>query len=84
MVRIYVNLAQKYNKTPAQVALKFLLSRGIAIIPKTKTIERLKENFDCWNFELVEDDIKKIKALHKNLRIAEFESFFPPEIDIFD
>lgn len=42
--------AQKYGKSQAQIVLKFLLWRGIGVIPKTKTLERLKENYDSWNF----------------------------------
>lgn len=39
---IFVIAAQKYSKTPAQIVLKYILSRGMGVIPKTKTIERLK------------------------------------------
>jgi diketogulonate reductase-like aldo/keto reductase len=46
--------AQKYSKTPSQIILKFTLSRGVGVVPKTKTVERLKENFDSWSFELSE------------------------------
>ncbi len=64
--------------------MKFVMSRGLGVIPKTKTIERLKENFDSWNIELAEDDMKKLKGLHKSLRIVDFRSFFPQEVDLFD
>ena len=55
-------IAQKYNKTPAQVALKFLLQRDICIIPKSKNPSRLEENFNL-NFTMNENDIKKLKKL---------------------
>ena len=53
---------QKYNKTPAQIALKFLLQRDIYIIPKSKNSDRLVENLDL-NFTIDENDMNKLKKL---------------------
>jgi diketogulonate reductase-like aldo/keto reductase len=44
----------------------------------------LKENFDSWSFELAEEDVKKLKALNRNLRICDMKNFFGQEIDPFD
>ena len=55
-------IAQKYNKTPAQIALKFLLQRDIHIIPKSKNPKRLEENFN-FSFTINENDMNKLKTL---------------------
>ena len=60
--QIINEIAQKYNKTPAQIALKFLLQRDIYIIPKSKNSDRLVENLDL-NFTIDENDLNKLKKL---------------------
>ncbi|MCD8309480.1 MAG: aldo/keto reductase [Clostridia bacterium] len=57
------DIGTKYNKTVAQVALRFLLQSGVILIPKTTHIERMKENFDIFNFSLNQTDMEKISAL---------------------
>ena len=61
-----VKVAQKHGKTPAQIALKFQIQRGIVVIPKTTNPARMKENIDLFNFELSEDEINILKRLDKN------------------
>ncbi|MED4040964.1 aldo/keto reductase [Niallia taxi] len=61
-----VKVAQKHGKTPAQIALKFQIQRGIVVIPKTTNPSRMKENIDLFNFELSEDEINILKRLDKN------------------
>lgn len=55
-------IAQKYDKTPAQVALKFLLQRDIYIIPKSRNPKRLKENLNL-NFTINENEMSKLRKL---------------------
>lgn len=55
-------IAQKYDKTPAQVALKILLQRDIYIIPKSKNSSRLEENLNL-NFTINENGMNKLKNL---------------------
>ena len=43
---IILRLAQKYNRSPAQIAMKFVLQQGMVIIPKSETPSRLKENLN--------------------------------------
>ena len=50
-------LAQKYAKTPAQVLLRYLVQRGIPVIPKASTAQRMRENTDIFGFELTEDEM---------------------------
>ncbi|TFK19277.1 D-xylose reductase [Coprinopsis marcescibilis] len=61
-------LATKYEKTPAQVLLRWASQRGLAVIPKSSSPQRLKENLEHFVFDLAEDEIKSITALNKDLR----------------
>lgn len=60
------SIGEKYNKTVAQVILRWHLQRGIVIIPKTTHIERMEENFNIFDFELSQDDMDEITKLNKN------------------
>ena len=66
---VLVEIAKKYNKKPAQIALKFVINRNMIPIPKSSNAERIKENFDLFDFELDEDDMNKIKTLDKKYQI---------------
>lgn len=61
-----VEIAKTHGKTTRQIALKFLMQNGIGIIPKSVHIDRIKENFDLFDFELSENEINVLKALDKN------------------
>jgi len=71
------SLAQKYNKTAAQVLLRWATQRGLAVIPKTSDPKRLIENLDCNSFDLTLDEMKAIGALNKNIRFNN-----PPDVRI--
>ena len=62
---ILVNIGKKYNKTSAQVMLRYQLQRNIVIIPKSTHIERMKQNFDIFDFELNKEDMDEILKLDK-------------------
>ncbi|KAK6184090.1 hypothetical protein SNE40_006623 [Patella caerulea] len=62
-------LASAKGKTPAQIVLRCLLQRGLIIIPKSSTPARIKENFDLFDTELSEDEMKQMAALDRNLRV---------------
>lgn len=63
-----IEIAQKYNRSVAQVILRWNTQRGVIVIPKSVKVERLKENLDIFNFEISEEDMKQIHALNRNLR----------------
>jgi len=56
-------VAEKHNKAPSQVLLRFLAQQEIVVIPKSVTPARIKSNFEIMDFELDEDDLKKLDAL---------------------
>lgn len=59
------SIGDKYNKSVAQVILRWLLQRGIVPLAKTVNKERMKQNIDVFNFELNEDDMNEISSLDK-------------------
>ncbi|OOB77318.1 MAG: glyoxal reductase [Epulopiscium sp. Nele67-Bin002] len=65
-----VELANKYGKSAAQIVLRWHLQRGIVIIPKSKSENRIAENFAVFDFELSADDMASISALNKNQRMG--------------
>ncbi|KAH3683618.1 hypothetical protein WICPIJ_005400 [Wickerhamomyces pijperi] len=52
-----LRIAQKYGKSPAQVLIKWSLQKGFVPLPKSKSLERLRDNLDVFDFELTKDDI---------------------------
>lgn len=60
---LLVSISKKYNKSVAQIILRWIVQRGIVVIPKSVRKERMKENFEIFDFELSEDDSEKIKNL---------------------
>ena len=53
-------IGEKYGKTAAQVALRWNTQRGVSILPKSTHVERMEQNINIWDFELIEDEMKKI------------------------
>lgn len=78
-------IASRHQRTPAQVVLRWAVQRGIAIIPKTTSKERLAENLSLFDFQLSEEEMKQIGSLDKNRRFNDpgvfcelaFATFFP-------
>ncbi len=74
---IMKNLASKYNKTIAQVVLRWDLQKGVVTIPKSSKKERIIANSDLFDFELSEEDVQLLDGLDKGKR-------FGPDPDNFD
>ncbi len=55
--------AENHGKTPAQVALRFLVQQGISVIPKSVHEERIRENLDIADFELTDDEMEALKKV---------------------
>ena len=58
-------LAEKYGKTPAQVLLRFLTQKGIAVIPRSTQPEHIKENFALFDFALTAEELARLSALDR-------------------
>lgn len=58
-----LNIGKKYNKTSAQVALRYLLEQNIVVIPKIVNKDRMVENINVFDFELSDDDMAEILKL---------------------
>lgn len=62
-------IAEKYSKTTAQVMLRWQLQRGIVSLSKSATPERVRQNFDIFDFELSAEDMDKIATLNTNTTV---------------
>lgn len=60
---ILSEIGKKYNKSTAQVILRWLIQRNVVVIPKSVHKERMIENFNIFDFELSADDMDKIKSM---------------------
>lgn len=74
---LLIEIGEKYGKTPAQVALRFLLQSDVVVIPKSVHQNRMKENFDVFDFSLSSEDMQKIESL--DLGESLFFSHYDPK-----
>ena len=58
-------LAEKYGKTPAQILLRFLTQKGIAVIPRSTKPEHIRENFALFDFALMPGEMAQLSALDR-------------------
>lgn len=58
-----VEIGKKYNKSAAQVILRWLIQRGVIVVCKSTHLDRIKQNFDVFDFSLTKGDMEKIKKL---------------------
>lgn len=77
---VLVETGRKYGKSAAQVALRFLIQRGIVVIPKSTHVERMRENFDIFDFELSTSDMDALAALDEK-RSQFFSHYDPSTVD---
>lgn len=73
---LLIAIGQKYGKSAAQVALRWLVQRGIVAIPKSSHIERMQQNFDVFGFKLTQDDMAQIETMNQS--DAGFRNFSDP------
>lgn len=60
---ILADIGHKYGKSVAQVALRWLIQRGVIIIPKSTHVERMRQNIDIFDFSLSDGDMRTIATL---------------------
>ena len=71
-------LAAKYGKSPAQIVLRWHIEHGLVTIPKSFRPERIAENIDSFDFELIADEVTAIDAMDRGARRARPRRFLIP------
>lgn len=67
---VLVDIAKKYNKSTAQIVLKWDLDNDVITIPKSMTPSRIRENLELFDFELTQDEIDKISSLNEGFHFG--------------
>ena len=62
------NIANKHNKSNAQVLIRWSIQHGNVVLPKSTTPERITENINVFDFELLESDMRALDGLNENYR----------------
>jgi len=75
-IPLFQELSEKYKKAPVQLVLRWDLQKGIVTIPKSVHLERIKSNAEIFDFELSEEDIRRIDKLDKNKRFGSHPDTF--------
>lgn len=75
---VLASIAEKHNKSIAQIVLRWLIQRGVVVIPKSVRKERIVENIDIFDFDLSGDDMEQISTL--DMRQSLFLSYHDPEV----
>ncbi|MFD0887824.1 aldo/keto reductase [Streptosporangium algeriense] len=63
-------IAERHGRTPAQVTLRWHIQRGDIVFPKSLKLERMRENFDIFDFGLSEEEMNAISALNRDERVG--------------
>lgn len=72
---LLAELATRYDRSPAQIVIRWHLQRGIVVIPKSVTPERIRSNFEVFDFTLSDNDLARIAALDSGLRTGRDPDF---------
>lgn len=81
--KVLAEIGKKYNKSVAQVILRWLTQRNVVALSKSTLVERMKENFNIFDFELSEEDMNKIKELDTGKSLF-FSHYDPNMVAWFD
>ena len=64
-------MAEKYGKSQAQILLRWAIQLGVSTIPKSVSPERIRENFDIWDFNISAQDMEVIASWNEHFRVVE-------------
>lgn len=64
-----ISLGEKYNKSPAQIIIRYLIDRNIIAIPKSIHNDRIEENFNVFDFKLTNDEVNEILNCNQGKRV---------------
>lgn len=79
---VLTKIGEKYGKSAAQTALRFLLQKDVVVIPKSVHKERMQQNFDIFDFSLTQEDITEIEALDSEESLF-FSHYDPKTVEWF-
>ena len=65
---VFKTLASKYHKSTAQIILKWHIQKGFIVIPGSKNVEHIKDNYNLFDFELTQEEMDRIDNLNKGIR----------------
>lgn len=63
-------IGEKYSKTPAQILIRWTLQKDVIVIPKSSRKKRIRENADIFDFVISPEDMDRLDAFHKNMRVS--------------
>ncbi|XP_077025647.1 aldo-keto reductase family 1 member C23-like protein isoform X2 [Tamandua tetradactyla] len=70
---VLCDLAKKHKRTPALIALRYQIQRGVVVLAKSFNEKRIKENMQVFEFQLPEEDMKVLDGINRNLRYIRAE-----------
>lgn len=79
---VLTEIGNKYGKTAAQTALRFLMQSDVVVIPKSTHKDRMQQNFDIFDFTLSDDDMTRIKSLDEGESLF-FSHYDPKTVEWF-
>lgn len=65
---VLVEIAAKHSKTASQIMIRWCIEQGLVPLPKSTHADRIRQNFEVFDFSLDEDDLTKLKTLERNFR----------------
>ncbi|XP_069619221.1 aldo-keto reductase family 1 member C1-like isoform X3 [Ranitomeya imitator] len=68
-------VATKLHRSPAQVALRHFLQKGVVVLAKSFSPERIKQNFQIFDFVISDEDMKALDGIHNNMRYLTLDSW---------
>ncbi len=77
-----VSIGEKYGKSSAQVALRFLTQEGVIVIPKSVKKERMEQNLNIFDFKLTQEELDEIRALDTGRSLFFFSHYDPETVEM--